>query len=114
LILIDFIGMLMGLVLPAFAGGVRVTVENTGRQPLRAVRLHVTGASYNLGDIAVGGTAGTVVRATSESHLEIEFTDTSGRKNRLNAGGYFEPGYRGTIQVSIKEGAIDKNEQDVR
>jgi len=32
----------------------------------------------------------------------------------LDAGGYFESGYRGTIRLSIKDGVIAKNEQDIQ
>jgi len=31
----------------------------------------------------------------------------------MNAGDYFESGYRGTIRVEIKDGQIDKFEEDV-
>jgi len=51
---------------------------------------------------------------TGESHLEIQFTDGDGQDKRLDAGGYFEPGYRGTINVSIKDGVIQENEQNIR
>jgi len=54
------------------------------------------------------------VHPTGESHLEIEFTDADGQAKRLDAGGYFEPGYRGTIDISIKDGVIQKNEQQIR
>jgi hypothetical protein len=112
---IALIGTLIVLRMPvSLWGGIQVTIQNTGNQPLRAVRLHVTGATYDLGDIAAGKTAEAIVRATSESGLEIEFTDTNGRNNRLNAGGYFESGYRGTIRVSIKDDVIDMNEQQIR
>jgi len=73
----------------------------------------VTGASCNLGDIAPGATADAMVHPTSESHLEIQFTDGDGQDKRLDAGGYFEPGYRGTINVSIKDGVIEENEQEI-
>jgi len=46
--------------------------------------------------------------------LEVEFKDTAGQTQRLNAGGYFESGYRGSIRVEIKDGQIDKNEQDIK
>jgi len=55
-----------------------------------------------------------MVHTTGESHLEIEFTDPDGPPHRLDAGGYFEPGYRGTIDISIKDGVIEKNEQQIR
>jgi hypothetical protein len=96
-----------------FSGGIRVTIQNTGRKPLGSVKVYVTGTTHNLGDIAAGATAEVVVNATGESHLEIEFIDTEGQTERLNAGGYFESSYRGTIRVSIKDGVIDKNEQQI-
>lgn len=37
--------------------GIRVTVQNTGSQPLRSVVLFVTRNSYNLRDILPGATA---------------------------------------------------------
>lgn len=93
--------------------GIRVSVENTGTSPLNQVVLHVTGASYNVGDVAPGSSAAARVRPSSESHLEIEYVDDDGNVQRLNAGGYFEPGYRGTIRVSVTDGVIDVNEQDI-
>ena len=55
-----------------------------------------------------------MVHPTGESHLEIQFTDADGQAKRLDAGGYFESGYRGTINTSIKVGMIEKNEQQIR
>ena len=76
--------------------------------------LHVTGASYQLGDIGPGESATARVNPTSESHLEVEFTDRDGQSQRLRADGYFEPRYRGTIRVEIKDGLIDKFEDNTR
>ena len=59
--------------------------------------VHVTGASYELGNIAPGDSVKVRVRPNGESSLEIEFADSNGHTNRLDAGGYFESGYRGTI-----------------
>lgn len=98
------------LVLLLFRSG----IQNTGSQPLRSVVLHVTGASYSLGDIPPGGTAHATVHATGESHLEIEFSDPDEQTQRLDAGGYFEAGYHGTVEISIKDGVIEKNEQQIR
>ena len=106
--------LVLGLVLTLFRSGIHVTIQNTGSEPLRAVVLFVTGNSYNLGDIAPGGTAEATVHPTGESNLEIRFTDPDGQARRLDAGGYFEPGYRGTIRVSIKDGEISKNEEKIR
>jgi len=106
--------VLVVLVLFLFRSGVHVSIQNTGSQPLRSVVLFVTGTSYNLGDIPPRATAHATVHPTGESHLEIEFTDADGQAKRLDAGGYIEPGYRGTIDISIKDGVIQKNEQQIR
>ncbi|MFO0448833.1 MAG: hypothetical protein ACK52I_09255 [Pseudomonadota bacterium] len=97
-----------------FRPGIQVTIQNTGSTPMKSVVLHVTGASYDLGEIAPGAEATARVRPTSESHLEIEFTIADGKTQRVNAGGYFESGYRGTIRVEIKDGVIDKFEDDIK
>ena len=111
---IFLIAVLIGVLAFQLRSGIRVTIDNTGTTTLESVVLHVTGASYNMGDIVPGASATARVSPTSESHLEIEFTDADGQAQRLDAGGYFEPGYRGTIRVSIKDGVIDKNEQDIK
>ena len=105
--------VIVGLIVQ-FRPGVVVTIENAGKTPLSSVVVHVTGASYELGDIAPGDSANVRVRPKSDSNLEIEFKDADGQAKRLNAGGYFESGYRGTIRVSIKDGTIDKFEEDIK
>ena len=105
--------LVAGLVVTFFRSGIHVTIRNTGSQPLRSVVLHVTGASYNLGEIPPEATAQTTVNATGDSHLEIELVDDDQTK-RLDAGGFFQPRYRGTIDISIKDGLIEKNEQQIR
>jgi hypothetical protein len=109
--LLVFFGILLLLYLWP---GIHVTIQNTGSAPMRSVVLHVTGRSYSLGDIPAGASATATVKATGESGLEIEFTDPNGKVQRLDAGGYFESGYRGTIHVSIKDGTIVTNQQDIK
>jgi hypothetical protein len=90
--------------------GIQVTITNAGKAPIRSVELFVTGNSYPLGDIAPGASGKATVESTGDSHLEIELIDNDGQSKRLNAGGHFEPGYRGSIEVSIKDGVIEANE----
>ena len=104
----------VGVVLFQFRPGIQVTVQNTGSTPMHSVVLHVTGATYELADIPPGASATARVKSTGESHLEIEFTDSDGKVQRLDAGGYFESGYRGTVFVSVNDGAIEENEQDIK
>ena len=108
------IAALSSLLFFQIKSGVRVAIQNTGSSPLKSVVLHVTGASYEVGDVAVGESVTMRVSPTSESHLEVEFTDSEGHVQRLNAGGYFESGYRGTIRVEIKDEQIDKFEEDIK
>jgi hypothetical protein len=97
-----------------FHPGIHVTVQNSGSQPLRSVVLFVTGNSYSLGDIRPEATSEATVKCTGDSHLEIEFVDDAGDAKRLDAGGFFQPGYRGTIRMSVKDGVIEGNEQDIQ
>ena len=94
--------------------GIQVTIKNSGNAPIRSVVLHVTGNSYPLGDIASGASARATIKSTGESHLEIELIDDDGESKRLNAGGYFEPGYRGSIDASIKNGVLERNQQEMQ
>lgn len=66
-----------------------------------------------MGDIPPGATADTTVKCTGDSHLEIEFLDDEGQTKRLDAGGFFQPGYRGKIRLTIRDGMIYENEQDI-
>ena len=60
--------ILMAVIALQLWSGIQVTVENSGTKPLKSVTLHVTGASYNLGDIAPGASATARVKPTGESH----------------------------------------------
>jgi hypothetical protein len=93
--------------------GIQVTVQNTGSQPIRSVVLFVTGNNYSLGDIPPGAAAEARVKCTGDSHLEIEFVDDHEQTKRLDAGGFFQPGYRGKIRLTIRDGTIQENEQDI-
>jgi hypothetical protein len=76
-----------------FSVGVRVAVRNTRAEKIRDVTVKVTGRSYVIGDLAPGISQTAKVSPTSESSVEVEFTDEQERRIRLNAGGYLEPGY---------------------
>jgi hypothetical protein len=74
---------------------------------MRAVVLHVTGRSYTIGNIAPGGYARTSVVPTSESDLQIEFTDGRGNERRVPIECYIEPSYRGEIRARINDGRLE-------
>lgn len=80
---------------------IAVKVRNLDDRALIAVSIHLAGRSYSLGDIPPNGQVEVTVFARSETHIEIEFTGPDGGRKRLDAGGYIEPGYRGTIIIKL-------------
>jgi hypothetical protein len=105
--------LFVGLILFQFRSGIRVTVHNTGATSIRSAVLHVIGRSYPVGDIARGNFVEATVNPKSESHLEIEFIDAEGKQQRSSVNCYFEPGYRGEIEVAIKDGRIEKSQERI-
>lgn len=81
--------------------GTGVLVVNAGPKTLSSMRVHVTGASYALGDLPPGAFATVYVQPTSESHVEVSFRDSAWSARRLVAGGYFEPGYGGSYAILL-------------
>lgn len=103
-----------GLFIALSRQGIRVTIINSGPDPLTNVVVHVTGNQHAIGNLAAGESRTVRVLPTSESHAEVSFVDHRGQHQRLNAGGYFENGlYRGTIEVEIERGAIKRNEHNI-
>jgi hypothetical protein len=100
--------------LVALAPGVHVTVRNTGQGAMRETTLHVTGRAYRIGDLASGSAHACTVSPTSESHIELEFTDERGQRPRLEVGCYFEPGYRGRIDIEVRDGKVVTVKDDSR
>lgn len=86
--------------------GVEVIFVNRSPSPMRDVVIHVTGVSYRVGEFAIDQTVRHRVRATSESHLEIEFKDSSGKHQREIVECYIEPNYSGSIEVVFLDGAV--------
>jgi hypothetical protein len=94
--------------------GVQVTVTNWGPEPLGDVVVHVTGNSYRLGTLEVGQSQKALVKPSSESAVEVTFTDGAGEQVRLNAGGYFEgKGYEGTIDIELKDEEIVRSDHRI-
>lgn len=105
-----FIALFAALAASCSDGGVTLTVHNVGDQSLVAPIVHVTGNSYRIGDLQPGQTKSVVVNSSGESHIEIEQTNHP----RLVANCYFEPGYKGQIEVDVTADAIIKVKCDVK
>lgn len=114
LLALSVVFLLIAIAAFQLRSGIQVTVENSGTSPLNSVVLHVTGSSYDLGDIVPGESATARVSPTGESELEVEFKDIDGQIQNLNVGGYFESGYRGSIKIEIKDGQIEKFDDNTK
>ncbi|MFO0011158.1 MAG: hypothetical protein ACK553_00285 [Planctomycetota bacterium] len=97
-----------------FAQGVTVTVRNGGNSPLIDLQVHVTGRSYNLGNLESGAMKRCAVEPTSESHVEISYQLPDGTSRRHSIGGYLEPGYRGTVDAEIQDGEMVQSSHRIR
>lgn len=96
-------------------GGIVVVVKNTDASTIRSVEVHVTGNSYDLGDIAPNTQKRVGVRPNSESHVEISFVDARNIKKRLVADCYFAPsGYKGAMEIEIRHGEIVQQTDSIR
>ena len=98
------VGLATGFAMKFSATMVTVAVANAGPEPLRDVMVHVTGETYSLGNLETEQSRTVAVWPHSESHVEVAFTDQMGKRIRLNAGGYFEPGYQGEIAIRLERG----------
>jgi hypothetical protein len=94
--------------------GLRVAVTNTGAAPMRAVVVHVTGASYDLGDIPPGSSREVSIEPTGPSHVELSFKDDQGRQLRLVTGANFEPSAHGSIEIAVRDGTIQRFQDHTR
>jgi hypothetical protein len=92
-------------------GRVKVTVRNVDpQQTLRAVTVHVTGASYRIGDVLPGKSASVRVNARGESAVTINFVRPDGNLAAANVDCYLESGYRGSIRADLDAtGLVDSH-----
>jgi hypothetical protein len=82
--------------------GVSVDLKNVGVEPMRGVVVHVTGASYPVGDLAPSARVRVKVQPRGESHVEIEHS--AGQRFVVDC--YFEAGYSGTLSVDLSSTRI--------
>lgn len=80
-----------------FRNQLTVELTNVGTEPMHGLVIHVTGASYSVGELAPGARKTIPVSPSGESHIELE--QSSGR--RLVVDCYFESGYSGTISAEV-------------
>lgn len=97
-----------------FDTGVSVIVFNADSKALDDVVVHVTGNSYPVGNIGPGHWRRISVQSKGESGVAVEFRERDGSRRRLDAGGYFESGYSGTIAVTLTQEKVVSSICDAR
>lgn len=80
--------------------GVKVTIRNTETVPLYSLSVHVTGKTYDLGDVAPKEAKSVMVNPKGESHIEIEHGKDAKRKI-ITIDCYLESGYKGKIAIDL-------------
>ncbi len=91
------------------SGGVSVVVQNKGPERISDVMVHVTGNSYEIGEMEPGQSRKIRVTPKGESHVEITFLDASHNQHRVVAECYFEERhYQGTIEVDIAGNKVSR------
>ena len=93
---------------------IRVTVTNSQEELMRDVTVTVTGVHYDLGDIVAEASRSIVVEPTGESDAVIRYREADGRVVDIEAGAYMEPGYNGTIALTVYPGGDAKLDVRVR
>jgi len=99
----------VGALAIVLSGGLTVTVRNVSDQRLTGVVVHVTGASYKLGNVEPGKSKSVRVSPTGESHVEIEHL-----AGRLIVNTYLEAGYCGHVDVDVTPSEVVRVEDKVR
>ncbi|MEM9908037.1 MAG: hypothetical protein AAF921_23745, partial [Cyanobacteria bacterium P01_D01_bin.44] len=112
-------------------------IENVDSVPLTAVKVQVTGATYPLGTIPPGETRSIKTYPSSETSVTIQLANPDGQTPdsqatdsqatdsqatdsqatasepiTLDAGGYFEPGYRDTLKLQITRDTVVETHQN--
>ena len=101
---------LVGVLLFLSTRGITFVVRNVGPEPLHSIIVHVTGNSYRLGEIPSGESRSVMVRASSESHIELE--QATGK--RLVVDCYFEGGYKGTFTADVTANEVVRVKDSIR
>lgn len=82
--------------------GIEVEVSNQSGSDIKDVTLAFTGGSEILPLVRDGSTESMLIEPTGESSLTISFTDSAGNTISKQADIYLEPGYQGTISVTVR------------
>lgn len=91
--------------------GIEATVTNTDSEAIHEVSVVVTGARHKLGTIAPGESASVHLTPQGASALAIEAGEIG---QHWDVAAYFEPGYHGTIHVTLESHGVTHVEKHLR
>jgi hypothetical protein len=84
-------------------GLITLAVINDAGQPIQTVVAKYTGGIAKLGPLKVGERQETTINPAGESHIELDIYPAGGKVEHRLVDTYFEAGYRGKIEISIKK-----------
>jgi hypothetical protein len=94
--------------------GVETIIRNAGAEPMRDVRVLVTGRAYALGDIHPNEVRSVHVKPLGESSITIRYTDAAGTPRSADVDCYIESGYSGSISVDLASGAVTRKAVNIQ
>jgi len=89
--------------------GIGVVIRNDSEETLRQVSVKVeslgdSGQRHSIPDLAPGDWQRVFAQAVTESHINLEFTDSRGKLHVETVFGYSESGYCGTASAIVLTG----------
>jgi hypothetical protein len=85
--------------------GVTVLVNNASAANLSSVEVRFAGGTNPLPRLGAGATFKSKVRPCRESALMLAFVDVDGRAHATEVDVYLEPGYGGSIEITVGRNA---------
>ena len=82
--------------------GVYVSIANNTQGTLKHVDIAYTGGVIQIAAVEPKTSFGRRINPDSESHLELEWIDSSGVKHSHAVDVYFEHDYRGRIEITVE------------
>lgn len=82
--------------------GVTVIVNNATGGDITNLQIKFTGGSKSSPGLKIAESFETKVNPNGESHLDVEFADSSGKRRSAKVDVYMERNYSGTIRVTLE------------
>lgn len=84
--------------------GVTVIVINTSGGEITNLQIKFTGGSKSSPKLKPAESFETKVNPNGESHIDVEFSDSSGKRHSAKVDVYLERNYSGTIRITLEPG----------